>query len=203
MEGSGKIIRLLGMTTSLGVHVGLAAWLLAPPTALPPEQQLVELVYVRPSAEAGLEVEAVVQEALPVQTDAVAERKQEKKVVAAKAAPAPAAAKSQPTSGPVMAEAQNALGAETADSEATPIHNIPPVYPPQARRKGREGTVLLQVEVTVDGQVKALQVADSSGYDSLDAAALDAVRQWKFHPAQRDGQLVASSLRLPIVFRLN
>ena len=38
--------------------------------------------------------------------------------------------------------------------------------------------------------------------DALDAAALAAVRQWRFVPAQRGGEPVAGVVTVPLVFRL-
>jgi len=45
-------------------------------------------------------------------------------------------------------------------------------------------------------------VAASSQSRDLDRAALDAVRRWRFRPAQRDGQPVAGTVVVPIEFKL-
>lgn len=77
-----------------------------------------------------------------------------------------------------------------------------PAYPERARRRGEQGRVLLRVDVTPDGVPSAVTVAQSSGYSSLDAAAREAVRQWRFVPATRGGRPVAAVALLPILFRL-
>jgi protein TonB len=81
--------------------------------------------------------------------------------------------------------------------------NKAPAYPAEARRKRYEGTVMLFVEVNEDGSVGRASIEASSGYEILDRAALDAVKQWKFTPAQQDGRSVRSEGRVPIEFVLH
>jgi protein TonB len=86
-----------------------------------------------------------------------------------------------------------------ADYGASP----PPVYPVGARRRGEQGTVMLRVLVGSDGAVLRAEVARSSGYQRLDAAALEAVRtRWRFVAARRDGEAVRSWVLVPIRFTL-
>ncbi len=80
--------------------------------------------------------------------------------------------------------------------------NRPPSYPETARRRGNQGRVIVRVNVSADGEPLALSVARSSGYTTLDEAAIAAVRQWRFVPARRFGQPVAAEAEVPIVFRL-
>jgi protein TonB len=56
----------------------------------------------------------------------------------------------------------------------------PPEYPRLARRRGWQGTVLVEVEVTTDGHVSQCHIKQSSGRQVLDEAALSAVRGWRF-----------------------
>ncbi|HEY9097817.1 MAG TPA: energy transducer TonB [Thiobacillus sp.] len=78
----------------------------------------------------------------------------------------------------------------------------PPVYPPLSRRLGETGKVVLRVELDETGRVSTAQVVTSSGSNRLDAAALAAVRTWRCHPAQRDGQAVRSLATQPFNFTL-
>jgi protein TonB len=78
----------------------------------------------------------------------------------------------------------------------------PPAYPEIARRRGQQGLVLLRVNVSAVGMAVAVAVAESSGYPSLDSAALSAVQQWQFVPALRGGVPVAAVAEVPIRFRL-
>ena len=77
-----------------------------------------------------------------------------------------------------------------------------PNYPENARRKGREGTVLLRVLVNEEGQAKTIEINKSSGDDSLDRAAREAIQRWRFIPARYGQKAVESWIRIPVDFRL-
>ncbi len=83
-----------------------------------------------------------------------------------------------------------------------PGQTPPPAYPPAALRRGDSGTVLVRVEVGADGVPTNVDVVSRSGSRDLDNAALDAVRQWRFSPAQKDGQAVAGDVMVPVDFNL-
>jgi protein TonB len=89
----------------------------------------------------------------------------------------------------------------TPGVDPTPLSSPAPRYPVEALRNGESGTVLLHVEVGANGVPTDVQVAKSSRSRSLDRAASDAVRQWRFHPAQRNGQPVAGSVQVPVAFK--
>jgi protein TonB len=82
------------------------------------------------------------------------------------------------------------------------LRNPAPRYPAAARREGAEGTVLLRVWVGADGGPTRVEVDRSSGHRALDAAALGAVGNWRFVPAQRGGEAVEGVVTVPLVFRL-
>jgi protein TonB len=77
-----------------------------------------------------------------------------------------------------------------------------PRYPPAALRRREGGTVLVRVEVDVRGMPAGVALVQQSGSRDLDRAAMEAVRQWRFQPGQRDGQPVPGSLVVPIDFRV-
>jgi periplasmic protein TonB len=78
----------------------------------------------------------------------------------------------------------------------------PPVYPESARRRGEQGRVILRVSVAPDGDPTQVVVGHSSGFTSLDDAALDAVRRWRFVPAMQSGHPVQAVAEVPVLFRL-
>lgn len=88
---------------------------------------------------------------------------------------------------------------------AAPNYGINPLpkYPLLAREKGYEGTVYLRVLVRVNGRVGQLAVDRTSGYEILDRAAVDSVKEWAFFPAKKGGKLVESWVLLPVKFALN
>lgn len=80
-----------------------------------------------------------------------------------------------------VAPSSEAPPAEESTVRPTPLaHNRPPAYPVLARRLGYEGRVVVRVRVSADGAAEEVVLAGSSGHDSLDRAALDAVRGWRF-----------------------
>lgn len=79
---------------------------------------------------------------------------------------------------------------------------IRPVYPLSARRRGEEGRVEVQVRVDARGNVTTAQVVRSSGYTSLDEAALRSVKRAHFSPARRGSTPVPATTKLAIIFRL-
>jgi protein TonB len=120
------------------------------------------------------------------------------------AAPRPSAPQTVPATASMPAAP--AVGAAAPLLPAHPVAGMasdrPPVYPESARRRGQQGRVILQVNVSTDGLPVAVSVAQSSGVASLDAAALSAVQRWRFVPATRAGVPVAATAEVPILFRL-
>ena len=77
-----------------------------------------------------------------------------------------------------------------------------PRYPSLAKRRNQQGVVLLEVRLDERGQQRALQIVRSSGVESLDEAALEAVAAWHFRPETEDGRAVPSRVQIPIEFAL-
>src|SRR5919197_2431713 len=73
--------------------------------------------------------------------------------------------------------------------QAKAIQTVQPSYPPMALRMGLEGDVMLKIEVDTDGKVTKAEVLKSAG-GGFDEAAMKAVKQSRFEPAQEDGQTV-------------
>ena len=81
--------------------------------------------------------------------------------------------------------------------------NRPPVYPPEAARRGDQGAVVLLIRVSPEGLPSSVEVAQSSGFSSLDRAARDAVATWRFLPAVEGGRPIAFEMLFRVVFHLN
>jgi protein TonB len=84
------------------------------------------------------------------------------------------------------------------------LSKVEPSYPEGARSAGLEGTVLVKIQILTNGAPGDITVNHSSGHDSLDEAAIAAVRQWRFIPAknQDSGISIMCYTTMPIVFRL-
>jgi len=104
----------------------------------------------------------------------------------------------------------NAFDPETDADPLIPIADINPVpmwtiaasYPSSARRLGEQGLVKVETDIDAKGLVIACRVSVSSGFPSLDSAALNAVQQARFLPAMKNGRAVASKVLIPIRFQL-
>ena len=83
------------------------------------------------------------------------------------------------------------------------FRNRPPIYPPEAEIRGQHGTVLVMIHVSEDGLASSVDVAQSSGVEVLDRAAVDAVRKWRFRPAVRQGRAVPFAMPFRFVFEAN
>ncbi len=88
--------------------------------------------------------------------------------------------------------------------EAKPLYkkNPPPDYPKLARRRGYEGTVILEVLVDEDGRVKDMRLFRSSKHRMLDRAAMASVKKWLFKPGMRGRETVEMWVKIPIRFQL-
>jgi len=103
--------------------------------------------------------------------------------------------------GPVAAVRAAASPAETS-ARPDYAYNPKPDYPTVARQFGLTGRVLMRVLVEPDGMPREIVIANSSGHDMLDQAALKSVRAWRFLPARRAGEAYASWVEFPVRFDL-
>lgn len=89
------------------------------------------------------------------------------------------------------------------DLMAKMIAGKPPRYPVESRRKREQGTVVMTIMLGIDGRVATISIAQSSGHDRLDAAARDAVRNWRWEPMMRGGQpvQVRGTVEIPFVLQ--
>ena len=85
-------------------------------------------------------------------------------------------------------------------AEPTPLHKVDPKYPPTLMAEHVEGEVILYAVIRRDGSVDGIQVV--RGIDPLlDGNAVRALAQWKFRPAERQGEPVNLEAIVHIPFR--
>ena len=76
-----------------------------------------------------------------------------------------------------------------------------PEYSDEARRAQYQGTCVLSLIVGPDGFPQDIRVARALGM-GLDEKAIEAVKQWRFEPALKNGKPVAVAINLEVEFRL-
>lgn len=79
---------------------------------------------------------------------------------------------------------------------------VRPTYPREAQLQGIQGRVVLWLHVSEQGTVAEARVQESSGHKILDDAALEYGPRLRFLPARRGNQPVATTVLLPVRYRL-
>ena len=87
--------------------------------------------------------------------------------------------------------------------DAAYLQNPKPDYPALSVRRGEQGQVVLNVLIGVDGKAQKAEVAQSSGFERLDAAALATVQRWRYVPGKRGGVPEAMWFKVPLAFVLD
>jgi protein TonB len=77
-----------------------------------------------------------------------------------------------------------------------------PVYPYEARSRGRPGEVLVEFTVDEAGRVLDPHVVRSSG-QIFEGPTLRAVAKWRFEPGRRNGRAVRFRMALPVNFSVD
>jgi len=87
-------------------------------------------------------------------------------------------------------------------SQPSFLSRVEPEYPLQSRRQHQQGDVQLGLYINTLGLLDKVEVVKTSGHPLLDQAAVDAVKQSRFHPAYQDKTPVPSHAEVTISFRL-
>jgi protein TonB len=140
----------------------------------------------------------------PVQPKAAAQAKTAETPVQVAHPESPPAAQQAPTvslQGTDSPSDAKAFGANVIPAAADAVfHNRPPEYPPDSAMNGEHGIVVVVIHVSPMGTALGVDLVRSSGYVLLDRAARDAVMHWRFLPAVKDGQPVASDMAMGFDF---
>ena len=89
----------------------------------------------------------------------------------------------------------------------TIVKHTQPEYPPEARKRGVEGSVTMQGRLNEQGELVDLKVVKSNatevGYvQSFKEAAIAAASEWRYRPATIDGKPVPIDMTVTIDFKL-
>jgi TonB family protein len=94
------------------------------------------------------------------------------------------------------------VGGVTLPSLAGP--QVPPAFPEDARISGAAGLVLMTAVICRDGWVHDVKVLRGVPWARmLEVEAERAVRQWRYHPATKEGEPVACFMTLAVDFSIN
>jgi protein TonB len=81
------------------------------------------------------------------------------------------------------------------------VKKTQPVYPPLARQARIQGVVILQAQISKEGNIENLQLI--SGHPMLAPAAIEAVKQWKYKPYLLNGEPVEVETQVQVNFTLS
>ncbi len=93
-------------------------------------------------------------------------------------------------------------GIDTSDLESSPPKvkkKVDPIYPQNAKRAEKEGTVKLQATIGTDGIPKNIVALTNLGF-GFENAAISALKKWRFIPGKKKGKDAEMTIILPIVF---
>jgi protein TonB len=218
---------LLAGWISLGLHAALIALVqVVPPTAIsagepviearlvsthavavPPPTQAVDTPDVPPAGRRLLVTGKA--DALPV----VAQPAVAAPVQAAPPAPSPAAATSsvEPQPAPAVAPPAPAVAltssvdltyysAREVDVNPRALHEVVPLYPDAADRQHVSGKLRLQLKLEADGRVSDIELLSATPPGVFDESALQAFREARFSPAQKNGRPVRALVQIEVVY---
>jgi protein TonB len=88
------------------------------------------------------------------------------------------------------------------DQPPRPLLRLSPSYPPRARMRGLEGTVVVEFVVGRDGAVRDAEVVSAEPPGVFEHAARHAVSRWRFEPGMKSGVAVPARVRQRLAFSL-
>jgi TonB family protein len=101
---------------------------------------------------------------------------------------------------PAQKDAENKVNLSPNEMVKNLLTKVAPVYPPEAKAAGVQGTVVLEATINKEGRVENLKVI--SGPEMLQKASLDAVKNWVYKPYLLNGSPVEVKTTINIIFTL-
>jgi protein TonB len=103
----------------------------------------------------------------------------------------------------LSSDGANSSWGRAGAASGTDVALIPqPIYPKESKRRGEQGTVLLEVQIKSDGSIGEIKVLEHPGHERLVNAAIEAIKKARIEPAVEDGRPIASTVRVPFNFVL-
>jgi TonB family protein len=104
------------------------------------------------------------------------------------------------TSPPTVMVVPVKIRLESEEAEKQIVHRVAPKYPPEAKVAAIQGTVLLEITIGADGSVTDVREID--GPAELIAAAIAAVKQWRYKPTIYRGRPRQATTEVELRFKL-
>lgn len=102
--------------------------------------------------------------------------------------------------GGAAADEQMSYQEGETDMDATPMRQIPPKYPEEARKAGVAGMVRCLLTIDENGEVARIDFLETPGDYGFEREIRKAVSQWKYKPAEMDGVPVRQKIEQPFQF---
>ena len=113
--------------------------------------------------------------------------------------PAPAVA---PTPAAVITSSVDLTyySAREVDVHPRALREVVPVYPDDADRRRLSGKLRLQLKLQADGRVSDVEILSATPPGIFDESALQAFREARFSPAQKNGRPVRALVQIEVVY---
>ena len=84
------------------------------------------------------------------------------------------------------------------DTVNTDLNCVEPTYPKLAIKRGYEGVLKLEITILKNGKVKDVFIKESTGFEILDKAGINAAKNSKFYPLNKN-----TNLKIEYTLKLN
>ncbi len=99
-----------------------------------------------------------------------------------------------------VASAATEYSVSDVDTPPKIVRQMPVTYPPQAKKDGITGRVIVRCLVTAGGKAEKLEIVESEPQGVFDDSALSSLKYWQFRPGIKNGDLVSTWVKVPFKF---
>jgi len=99
-----------------------------------------------------------------------------------------------------IALAASEYSVSDVDSPPKIVRQMPVTFPPQAKKDGITGKVIVRCLISADGKAEKLEIAESEPPGVFDDSALSSLKYWQFRPGIKNGELVSTWVKIPFKF---
>jgi protein TonB len=91
---------------------------------------------------------------------------------------------------------------DAADVDKPPkiVRSIPIKFPAQAKKDGVTGKVVIRCLIGTNGKADKMEIVESEPAGIFDKSALSTLKYFQFRPGIRQGEMVATWVKVPIKF---